>query len=307
MIDSVNNEFVFKVEQDKTNLAAGQIASGTYGSCTFTDGVAEITIAGEDSITIPGLPVGTYTVTEVTAGDIDLNNTQGKDFYLEKTEYQIGTGTATEIPVEVDLQSDTTVTVTNTYAPYKSLTVTKSIDGEMASSTEPFGFTIIKTAQSGATASLAVEDVVGNENVTSIANGATSNTITLDMKANGQVTIYNLKASDVIEIEEDADVEAQGYVVTVNVPKTGEGSAQNGFATDANNRRKATVTVANVVGNSTNLGTIDFQNYRAPVAPTGLESNHTTPYVLMITAAGMAGLALIGGIVARRIRRRRED
>ena len=124
------------------------------------------------------------------------------------------------------------------------------------------------------------------------------------MKANGQVTIYNLKASDVIEIEEDADVEAQGYVVTVNVPKTGEGSAQNGFATDANNRRKATVTVANVVGNSTNLGTIDFQNYRAPVAPTGLESNHTTPYVLMITAAGMAGLALIGGIVARRIRRR---
>ena len=196
VIDSVNNEFVFKVEQDKTNLAAGQIASGTYGSCTFTDGVAEITIAGEDSITIPGLPVGTYTVTEVTAGDIDLNNTQGKDFYLEKTEYQIGTGTATEIPVEVDLQSDTTVTVTNTYAPYKSLTVTKSIDGEMASSTEPFGFTITKTAQSGATASLAVEDVVGNENVTSIAGGATSNTITLDMKANGQVTIYNLKASD---------------------------------------------------------------------------------------------------------------
>ena len=50
-----------------------------------------------------------------------------------------------------------------------------------------------------------------------------------------------------------------------------------------------------------------FANFRPAVAPTGLESNHTTPYVLMVTAAGMAGLALIGGIVARRIRRRRED
>ena len=53
--------------------------------------------------------------------------------------------------------------------------------------------------------------------------------------------------------------------------------------------------------------TITFTNNRQVVAPTGLESNHTTPYVLMITAAGMAGLALIGGIVARRIRRRRQE
>lgn len=90
VIDSVNNEFVFKVEQDKTNLAADQIASGTYGSCTFTDGVAEIAIAGEDSITIPGLPVGTYTVTEVTAGDIDLNNTQEKTFTLKRLNIRLG-------------------------------------------------------------------------------------------------------------------------------------------------------------------------------------------------------------------------
>ena len=60
-------------------------------------------------------------------------------------------------------------------------------------------------------------------------------------------------------------------------------------------------------GNAADLGTVIFTNHRAAVAPTGLESNHTTPYVLMITAAGMAGLALIGGMAARRIRRRREE
>ena len=47
-------------------------------------------------------------------------------------------------------------------------------------------------------------------------------------------------------------------------------------------------------------------NNRPVVAPTGLESNHTTPYTLMVTAAGIAGLALIGGIVVRRRRRRME-
>ena len=53
--------------------------------------------------------------------------------------------------------------------------------------------------------------------------------------------------------------------------------------------------------------TVEFANNRNPVAPTGLESNHTAPYTLMITAAGIAGLALIGSMMARRVRRRREE
>ena len=53
--------------------------------------------------------------------------------------------------------------------------------------------------------------------------------------------------------------------------------------------------------------TIAYTNHLDPVPPTGLESNHTKPYALMITAAGIAGLALIGSIVARRVRRRREE
>ena len=52
--------------------------------------------------------------------------------------------------------------------------------------------------------------------------------------------------------------------------------------------------------------TIAYTNHLDPVTPTGLESNHTAPYTILVTVAGIAGLALIGGIVARRRRRRME-
>ena len=52
--------------------------------------------------------------------------------------------------------------------------------------------------------------------------------------------------------------------------------------------------------------TVAYTNRLDPVAPTGLESNHTAPYTILVTVAGVAGLALIGGIVARRRRRRME-
>ena len=51
---------------------------------------------------------------------------------------------------------------------------------------------------------------------------------------------------------------------------------------------------------------VDFQNTRQAVAPTGLEGDHTAPYVLMVSASALAGMALLGGVAARRARRRRE-
>ena len=53
--------------------------------------------------------------------------------------------------------------------------------------------------------------------------------------------------------------------------------------------------------------TVEFHNTRDVVAPTGLESNHTKPYTLMVAAAGAAGLALVGAAVARYLRRRRQE
>lgn len=52
--------------------------------------------------------------------------------------------------------------------------------------------------------------------------------------------------------------------------------------------------------------TADFLNTREAVAPTGLEGDHTAPYVLMVSASALAGMALLAGMAARRARRRRE-
>ena len=52
--------------------------------------------------------------------------------------------------------------------------------------------------------------------------------------------------------------------------------------------------------------TVTFTNRKELVGPpTGLERN-ATPYTILVTVAGIAGLALIGGILARRRRRRME-
>ena len=61
-----------------------------------------------------------------------------------------------------------------------------------------------------------------------------------------------------------------------------------------------------VTAKTTEDHSIKYLNHKDPVAPTGLESNHTAPYTILVTVAGIAGLALIGGIVARRRRRRME-
>ena len=100
----------------------------------------------------------------------------------------------------------------------------------------------------------------------------------------------NLESNEVIEI---LDLRAESQRISEIVDNEKPGLTPNEFS--------------QTVPEISQDYTIEFANNRNPVAPTGLESNHTTPYVLMITAAGMAGLALIGGIVARRVRRRRQE
>ena len=72
------------------------------------------------------------------------------------------------------------------------------------------------------------------------------------------------------------------------------------------NSNMVTVTMNKVTVEDDNIGNIEFVNERNVVTPTGLESNHTKPYALMVGAGALAGLALVGGILARRARRRRE-
>lgn len=278
---------------------ANQVLKDSEGKDVKFDAnaTATVTLGDEESITIMGLPRGeTYTVQEAESsqGDIDLDGetTAKKDYYLAETKYQIDSEAATQEKVEVVLTNNKKVTITNTYKPYKTLTVEKIVTGEMGSSSDYFDFSATKLDEDGAS----------QVDVTLVGEEAASDPTNYDfkLKSGSTVTIVNLKEGDEVTISEAAN-DNRGY--TAQEPTFTGLSA--GVETERQSNTSVKVTVPG--GDGTDLGKVTFNNHREAVAPTGLESNHTTPYVLMITAAGMAGLALIGGIVARRIRRRRQE
>ena len=106
-----------------------------------------------------------------------------------------------------------------------------------------------------------------------------------------------------------------GYTATVTETTTGQG-----YTVKSRKYLTETPESGDTTGNSSKFVeqsyqsvtmdddyTVEFRNTRDVVAPTGLESNHTKPYTLMVAAAGAAGLALVGAAVARYLRRRRQE
>ena len=106
-----------------------------------------------------------------------------------------------------------------------------------------------------------------------------------------------------------------GYTATVTETTTGQG-----YTVKSRKYLTETPESGDTTGNSSKFVeqsqqsvtmdddyTVEFHNTRDVVAPTGLESNHTKPYTLMVAAAGAAGLALVGAAVARYLRRRRQE
>lgn len=259
--------------------------------------VSNVTVTGENSVTINGLPTGVgYTVTEGTVADIDTNTADGKlDYYPVpgQTTYQIDNGAGVTTPATIqNLAKDTTVTVTNTYKPYKTLTVEKIVTGEMGSSSDYFDFSATKLS----------EDGESQVDVTLVGAEAASDPTNYDfkLKSGSTVTIVNLKEGDEVTISEAAN-DNRGY--TAKEPTLT--ALSDGVTAETQGNICVKVTVPGK--SDTDLGKVTFNNVREAVAPTGLESNHTAPYTLMITAAGIAGLALIGSMMARRVRRRREE
>lgn len=289
--------FTFTLQGPAAVAGKSYTQEGTDKKITFTEGdkpTATVSVTGAGSVTIKGLPDGVYSVIS-ESGTNDWNaDVDGK--YLSTPDY----GQA------VTLESGTnkaTITVTNTYKDYKSLTIEKSVTGGMATDSDQFTFTVKKTTGTLSNGDV-VETATEDEKVININYDA--GTTTIVMTAGGKVTLNNLKDTDVIEIAETEP--GSGYdLKEITLPTqeiNGEEKDALGFV---KSQAKVTVTMTNVTLTDDELGNINFLNERKVVAPTGLESNHTTPYVLMITAAGMAGLALIGGIVARRVRRRRQE
>ena len=269
------------------------------GSVTFTKvgdaATATVTITGEGALKINGLPLGTYTVQETSAPDIG-------NFYCDLPDTPVSK-TISNTP---ETQLDQTATITNTYKPYKTLTIEKTVTGEMGSDDDAFDFTIEKT-----TGTLTRDDVtavadtgVDTESIEfeDGTNGG-KDKITFKLKNGGQVTLRHLKDTDVVTITETNP--GNGYKLeTVAMPTTG---SDDGTEVFTRNQNVVTATLTNLPENaSDNLGTVTFTNKRQAVAPTGLESDHNAPFALMVGAAFLAGAALLGNVVLRRRRRWQE-
>ncbi len=220
--------------------------------------------------------------------------------------------------------------------PYVELTITKTVEGPMGSYGDDFDFTLTLTKElTGDHGEPITEQWVkpltivqpdeehgitgttaeGYENKTQLAvigtppsdpgaggtdpgaGGGTAddpNAYTYEFTlSHGEQIVLVVPASYDATVTED-DVSSRGYEVKARI--------DHGFTPTPEFKEVNVLTYSNVRINST----FDFINTREAVAPTGLEGDHTAPYVLMVSASALAGMALLGGMAARRARRRRE-
>lgn len=128
---SLNAKFDFRIEGP--NKASGNYTTTDGQTVSFTNGVANITISGANSITIEKLPLGTYTVTETSMGNVD--------HYTWATLENEKTGAAT-----LSAGQDGTVTITNTLKKNPKVTVKKEVTGNMSQKSDSFGFNVNGTS-----------------------------------------------------------------------------------------------------------------------------------------------------------------
>lgn len=292
---NVTQKFIFTIEQTSSN-SGDWIEDETKfnnGTVVFRERKASVEITGDGQFTVKDLPIGTYKITEEKPGDIDLDTSDGskKDYYWTETQYQVGESTTQKgLTAIAPLREATTVTFTNNYKPYKTLTVKKVVTGEMGSSSDYFDF----SAKIDGTPVALINQ--SDDEKTKAAG------YDFKLNSNGDVTLVNLKENDTVIISEAAN-DNRGYTAkepTVTSTVLNEGTSPEGNYTVSGNT-SFTITVPG--GDTTDLGIITFNNERKAVAPTGLEDNHTKPFGLMVGVAVMAGLALAGGAVVRRRRR----
>ncbi len=255
----------------------------------FTGGKFTVKLKHDQYVVVEGLEIGTrYTVEETKADHYTPSVTQnGKKVPLQDGEVTgeikqaTGQGaTHTAESVRLDY--------TNTYQTY-ILTVNKTVGGAMGDTSKDNKFEFTLTLTKGG-AAFALEPVpngliaVQNETGKYTFELASGDTIAIELPEGVQAVVTEEDRTDYTEQSRKYETPAEGA------------NPNQGNFTEVGTQ---TVTMDNNY-------TVDFQNIRDVVIPTGLESNHTKPYALMVGAGALAGLALVGGILARRARRRRE-
>ena len=222
-----------------------------------------ISFDDKSSMTIANLPMGTYTLTETTAPD---------GYQADSTAYTIkvdASGAITSIsPTEQNLSlgADGSLTFTNA-AKMGQLTVSKSVTGNLASTTQDFTFTAaFKDASNNAVASGVYKYVDAEGAEQSLVLGENgSMTFTLH---HGQNVVFNLPQGVAYTVTETA---VDGYNnTTVNGTETHE----------------ATGDIVETAA------TAAFVNNASSTVPSAL-TNDTTPFLFMAAGIGILGLALV--------------
>lgn len=263
-----NQTYSFTITAD--NATAEKVNGNTYDAATFADGKATVTITGVGSLTIRDLPLGTYTVVENTTSlpDIDTDSDNDDDYYFSGVKYG-------------DQEQATSTTATVTADATTTVTITKDVGGNMGDTTNPFHFT---TSVNGTPFN-------SNNHSNATLSSSTTATWTQDgytLADDDTLTITKLKDGDVITLKE-TDGNDNGYTTVYKIGETNLETDDDGNAT------------YNVIGDADIIVT----NERNVGTPTGFFEDNL-PFTLMISAAGLAGIALIATILVRRQRRRRE-
>ena len=239
----------------------------------------EITVDanGDGTAVLEDLPLGEYKVTE-------------SDWPQEFGDYTFDTKSGEETASLEDENGDS-VTVINTYKHKdKVLTVKKFVAGTMVTDGDKFNFTLALTDENGK--AYTGEILSNDELARGTQDGEYTFTLTGNMTTPDSLTItlpYNVRATV-------TEATVEGYTTVEHREYATESTEPENFTEGP---RSDMVTMNQDY-------TIEFRNTKNLVGPpTGLERNDT-PYTIMVTAAGIAGLALIGGMVVRRRRRRME-
>ena len=158
------------------------------------------------------------------------------------------------------VDSNDTITFTNKNL---LLTVTKQVTGGFGDTTLPFAFTL-----SGLTAGKIYHLTVAGRSVTRTASS--DGTVVFELRHGEQMSIPLIEGSTVTVSE----TEVQDYTTSLAV---------NGGESEEASAKTVTLNEAT---------TVDFTNYRPPVAPTGVDFD-SKPYVMILALGGLLAVAAL--------------
>lgn len=190
-------KFAFTITLTASDTATQKLISGTkiFGSVPFVDGVANVSLANGESITIDSIPVGvSYAVTEQEVTGYETTKTGD-------------TGT-----IASGVTSEAAFTNKQTYnndaLTYVPLTITKTVTGTPKSDTDIY---TMHATITGLTAGMLLS--LSNGQTVTVADDGTAD-ITFQLKDGGSVTINNIPVGAQYIVTEDGGSWYSSYVLT---------------------------------------------------------------------------------------------